>query len=67
MVDKLEARSYTQRYESPLSIPIITNKMLPSLERGPKLEFKDLPKHLKYAYLGEEDTLPDIVSSSLNE
>lgn len=67
MVDELEARSYTQRYDSSLSILIITNKMLLSLEQGPKLELKYLPTHLKYAYLGDEDTLPDIVSSSLNE
>ena len=50
-----------------LSIPLATNKVLPSVVQAPKLELKALPHHLKYAYLGEEDTLPVIVSSSLNK
>ncbi|CAA0832613.1 Unknown protein [Striga hermonthica] len=32
----------------------------------PKLELKPLPEHLKYAYLGENDTFPVIVSSYLS-
>ncbi|XP_060965226.1 uncharacterized protein LOC133034202 [Cannabis sativa] len=31
----------------------------------PKLELKPLPSHLKYAYLGENDTLPVIIASNL--
>ncbi|PIN26423.1 DNA-directed DNA polymerase [Handroanthus impetiginosus] len=31
----------------------------------PTLELKPLPNHLRYAYLGESDTLPVIISSSL--
>ncbi|XP_035840287.1 uncharacterized protein LOC110882698 [Helianthus annuus] len=30
----------------------------PSLESPPSVELKELPKHLKYAFLGENDTLP---------
>ena len=30
----------------------------PLEEQPPKLEFKSLPKHLKYAFLGENETLP---------
>ncbi|XP_038882389.1 uncharacterized protein LOC120073658 [Benincasa hispida] len=38
----------------------------PSLEEPPVLELKPLPVHLKYAYLGSNDTLPVIISASLN-
>ena len=39
--------------------------MLPSEEKPPKLELKPLPSHLKYAFLGVEETFPVIISSSL--
>ena len=51
----------------PMSIPIYTNKMLPSVVQAPTLELKPLPNHLKYVFLGEKETLPVIVSSSLTE
>ncbi|KAL4273048.1 hypothetical protein GQ457_13G018110 [Hibiscus cannabinus] len=38
----------------------------PSLEIAPSLELKHLPYHLKYVYLGVNDTLPMIISSQLN-
>ena len=38
---------------------------VPSIEQPPKMEQKPLPSHLKYAYLGEESTLPVIISASL--
>ncbi|KAJ8775219.1 hypothetical protein K2173_020223 [Erythroxylum novogranatense] len=37
----------------------------PSIEVPPELELKQLPQHLKYAYLGENSTLPVIVSTEL--
>ncbi|KAL4348058.1 hypothetical protein GQ457_17G008860 [Hibiscus cannabinus] len=40
-----------------------TNK--PSIEQPPKLELKQLPEQLKYAYLGNNETLPVIISSKL--
>ena len=40
---------------------------VPSVEQPPKMEQKPLPSHLKYAYLGEESTLPVIFSASLTE
>ena len=33
----------------------------------PRLEFKPLPSHLKYEFLGENETLPVIVSTYLEE
>ena len=39
-------------------------KPIPSLAKPPSLELKPLPSYLKYAYLGKNDTLLIIVSSS---
>ncbi|KAM1751114.1 hypothetical protein ACFX11_009273 [Malus domestica] len=47
------------------SIPISTNKLLPSIIQAPVLELKPLPSHLKYIFLGENETLPAIISSFL--
>ncbi|KAI3684649.1 hypothetical protein L6452_33874 [Arctium lappa] len=38
----------------------------PSVISPPDLELKQLPSHLKYAFLGEENKLPVIISSTLN-
>ena len=46
------------------SIPISTNKLLPSIVQAPTIDLKPLPSHLKYIFLGEEETLPVIISSS---
>ncbi|CAN6575411.1 unnamed protein product [Malus baccata var. baccata] len=37
------------------------------LMKAPKLELKSIPEYLKYAFLGEEETLPVIISSQLTE
>ncbi|XP_073120605.1 uncharacterized protein [Henckelia pumila] len=37
----------------------------PSIEEPPTVELKPLPIHLKYMFLGENDKLPVIISSSL--
>ncbi|CAN6720941.1 unnamed protein product [Malus baccata var. baccata] len=47
------------------SIPISTNKLLPSIIQAPILDLKPLPSHLKYIFLGKNETLPAIISSSL--
>ncbi|XP_068323129.1 uncharacterized protein, partial [Pyrus communis] len=53
--------------KSPLSLldSVLTNKLLPSIVQPPTLELKPLPSHLKYVFLGEDQTLPVIISSSL--
>ncbi|XP_062119284.1 uncharacterized protein LOC133833038 [Humulus lupulus] len=38
----------------------------PSVQKPPELELKSFPAHLQYAFLGEKETLPVIVSSSLS-
>ena len=42
-----------------------TEKAKASIEELSTLELKPLPAHLKYAYLGEKDTLPIIMSNAL--
>ncbi|KAK8535534.1 hypothetical protein V6N12_057050 [Hibiscus sabdariffa] len=42
-------------------------KLLHSVLQAPQIELKDLPKHLKYAFLGDNSTLPVIVSNKLSE
>ncbi|GJX71005.1 DNA-directed DNA polymerase [Tanacetum coccineum] len=38
-----------------------------SIEEPPKLELKDLPSHLEYAYLEENDKLPVIITKGLKD
>ena len=66
MVAALE--SLPQQYGKlpiPISSSVSTNKLLPSVIQAPTLELKPLPSHLKYVFLGDQETLPVIVSSSL--
>ncbi|CAN6554299.1 unnamed protein product [Malus baccata var. baccata] len=48
-----------------ISLPTSNEKTLPSVIQAPKLELKPIPKYLKYAFLGEDETLPVIISSQL--
>ncbi|GKF71501.1 hypothetical protein Tco_0207615 [Tanacetum coccineum] len=36
----------------------LKNRLKPSMIEPPKLELKELPKHLEYAFLQEDDQLP---------
>ncbi|XP_065854963.1 uncharacterized protein [Euphorbia lathyris] len=47
------------------SIKEIVEALKKSDQQAPQLELKELPKHLKYAYLGAEETLPVIISNML--
>ncbi|XP_023728286.1 uncharacterized protein LOC111875993 [Lactuca sativa] len=54
------------RFDVPkLKIPMSNEKLVPSIVQAPKLELKTLPEHLKYAYLGDKETLPVIISTKL--
>ncbi|XP_071906718.1 uncharacterized protein [Coffea arabica] len=56
------------RYElTSLFIPETQAKLLPSIVQAPELELKPLPKHLKYAFLGNNETLPVIISAHLSQ
>ena len=58
----MEANGWPPRFEK---LPPIEDRVLPLEEKPPKLELKPLQFHLKYAFLGVEDTLPVTISSSL--
>ena len=59
----LEANGWAPKFET---LPPIEDRVLPLEEKPPKLELKLLPSHLKYAFLGVEETFPVIISSSLD-
>ncbi|XP_038889677.1 uncharacterized protein LOC120079535 [Benincasa hispida] len=44
-----------------------TKPTRPSLEEPPEIELKQLPRHLKYAFLVTNNTLPIIISTNLTE
>ena len=48
-----------------IELPITYNKLLPSVLQAPKVELKQLPEQLKYAFLGEGETLPVIIAKDL--
>ncbi|XP_021759252.1 uncharacterized protein LOC110724165 isoform X1 [Chenopodium quinoa] len=48
-----------------MKLPVTSNRLLPSVVQPPEVELKPLPDHLKYAFLGENDTLPVIIASNL--
>ena len=58
----MEANGWVPRFEK---LPPIEDRVLPSEDKPPKLDLKTLPSHLKYAFLGVEETFPIIISSSL--
>ena len=58
----LESNGWAPKFET---LPSIKDRVLPSEERPPKLELKPLPSHLKYVFLGVEETFSVIISSSL--
>ncbi|GKE15686.1 reverse transcriptase domain-containing protein [Tanacetum coccineum] len=57
----------------PFQLPLMdlkqskVTKAKSSLEEPPELELKDLPSHLEYAYLEENDKLPVIIAKGLND
>ncbi|XP_021717418.1 uncharacterized protein LOC110685238 [Chenopodium quinoa] len=53
---------YADRF---MKLPVTSNRLLPSIVQAPEVELKPLPDHLKYAFLGENDTLPVIIASNL--
>ena len=65
-VDRASATVFRERKFEPLGLADCeTKKPRPSIEEPPILELKPLPSHLRYAYLGESETLPVIISALL--
>ncbi|KAI5328130.1 hypothetical protein L3X38_027526 [Prunus dulcis] len=57
---------YPPSFRPPLEpLASSSTKLEPSIITPPKLELKPLPSHLKYAYLGANETLPVIIAASL--
>ncbi|KAK9045673.1 hypothetical protein V6N11_051582 [Hibiscus sabdariffa] len=52
------------KFESLDFTEFVPHKSYPEI--APSLDLKPLPSHLKYAYLGANDTLPVMISSQLN-
>ena len=64
-LDKCEYRSKPKKYELDMKNRE-SPPTRPSIVEAPKLELKALPPHLRYVYLGEENTLPVIIAADLN-
>ncbi|XP_075507417.1 uncharacterized protein LOC142544242 [Primulina tabacum] len=60
-----ESQTVVPNLETEILIP--HKKLLPSVLQAPKLELKDLLDHLKYIYLGDNETLHVIISKRLTE
>ena len=58
----LHTNGYNVSY---LELPLLNEKLLPSIVQAPTLELKPLPEHLQYIYLGENETLPVIIAKTL--
>ncbi|GJX72735.1 DNA-directed DNA polymerase [Tanacetum coccineum] len=50
----------------PLEWKAPKNRLKPSCVKPPKLELKELPEHLEYAFLQENNQLPVVISSALS-
>ncbi|XP_069143507.1 uncharacterized protein [Solanum lycopersicum] len=65
MLDLVVIEELDRRWE-PLN-RVLRPPPKPSVEEAPKLELKELPAHLRYAFLGVNDTLPVILSATLSD
>ncbi|XP_058185729.1 uncharacterized protein LOC131302954 [Rhododendron vialii] len=57
--------SWIPKFEEFEELPPIEKKVLPSSVEPPKLELKPLPDTLKHVFLGDNETYPVVISSSL--
>ncbi|GKD65801.1 DNA-directed DNA polymerase [Tanacetum coccineum] len=66
--NKVLAVSFYPRTEpvEPLEWKAPENRLKPSSVEPPKLELKELPEHLEYAFLQENNQLPVVISSALS-
>ncbi|GJY49176.1 hypothetical protein Tco_0439132 [Tanacetum coccineum] len=66
--DEVRAVSFYPRAEpvEPLEWKSPETRIKPPSVEPPKLELKELPKHLEYAFLQEDNQLPVVISSALS-
>ena len=67
MIFELDSSENAKSDEVSFELIQSETKPLPSIVQAPKLDLKQLPSHLKYVYLGTDETLPVIVSSKLTK
>ncbi|XP_022156989.1 uncharacterized protein LOC111023818 [Momordica charantia] len=70
MSDEIQTEELLNQLEDELTRIIkdrVQAPLQPSVVKAPKLELKVLPSHLKYAYLGEVETLPVFIAADLAE
>ncbi|CAM8996318.1 unnamed protein product [Rhodiola kirilowii] len=59
------SRPLTRYYEACEVRLFKAKSAIPSIEQAPEVELKPLPEHLKYAFLGKNNTLPVIIKNGL--
>ncbi|GKD05890.1 hypothetical protein Tco_1180864 [Tanacetum coccineum] len=66
--DEVRAVSFYPRAElvEPLEWKALENLLKPSSIEPPILELKELPEHIEYAFLQEDNQLPVVISSALS-
>ncbi|XP_023772444.2 uncharacterized protein LOC111921089 [Lactuca sativa] len=67
LVNNLEIKKTTQFSVKQIELSQTHTRLPPALVQPPELELKVLPQHLKYAYLGNNETLLVIISTHLTE
>ncbi|XP_058189163.1 uncharacterized protein LOC131306758 [Rhododendron vialii] len=67
LLDEEEACGITPWIPKFEELPPIEKRAVPSCVEHPTLELKPLPDTLKYVYLGDSQTYPVVISSSLSE
>ncbi|GJV43394.1 hypothetical protein Tco_1427930 [Tanacetum coccineum] len=67
-LDEVRAISFYPGAEpvEPLKWKSQKNQLKPSSVKPPKLELKELPEHLEFAFLHEDNQLPVVISSALS-
>ncbi|GJY39859.1 hypothetical protein Tco_0426223 [Tanacetum coccineum] len=66
MKSKYSRDDYLPKPVEPLEWKAPENRLKPSSIKPPKLELKELPKHLEYTFLQENNQLPVVISSPLS-
>ncbi|GJX12830.1 hypothetical protein Tco_0204588 [Tanacetum coccineum] len=66
--NEVQAFSFYPRTEpvEPLEWKALENRLKPLSAEPPKLELKELPEHLEYAFLQENNQIPVVISSALS-
>ena len=64
-INYLEAMAKFSKKEDLMKLTHLPSILVPCIQEPPKFELKELPSHLRYAFLGDNSTLPINISSSM--